>query len=135
MREAGALIVAAGRSVRMGDFKPLMEFKGETVIRRVVRSLKEAGASPIFLVTGYRGEDLRAHLTGEDIRFVENPDYAATQMFDSVKLGLEDIKFYIYFYIYFSTWHYCKVLKWYIIIYFYYAIFTYTFTFYFIVHR
>ena len=90
MREAGALIVAAGRSVRMGDFKPLMEFKGETVIRRVVRSLKEAGASPIFLVTGYRGEDLRAHLTGEDIRFVENPDYAATQMFDSVKLGLEE---------------------------------------------
>ena len=45
MKPAGALILAAGMSRRMGSFKPLMEFQGETLIGRVVRSLREAGAS------------------------------------------------------------------------------------------
>ena len=88
MKPAGALILAAGMSRRMGSFKPLMEFQGETLIGRVVRSLREAGASPIFVVVGCRAGDIRAHLAGEDVRFVENPDYASTQMFDSVKIGL-----------------------------------------------
>ncbi len=89
MKAAGAVVLAAGMSTRMGQFKPLMEFQGETVIRRVVKSLKKAGASPVFLVVGYRASDLRAHFAGEDLVFVENPSYASTQMFDSVKLGLE----------------------------------------------
>ena len=90
MKPAGALILAAGMSTRMGQFKPLMEFNGESMIRRVVRSLKEAGASPIFMVVGYRAQEIRMHLAGEGVRFVENPDYASSQMFDSVKIGLEE---------------------------------------------
>ena len=65
MKPAGALILAAGMSRRMGSFKPLMEFQGETLIGRVVRSLREAGASPIFVVVGCRAGDIRAHLAGE----------------------------------------------------------------------
>ena len=79
MKPAGALILAAGMSTRMGQFKPLMEFNGESMIRRVVRSLKEAGASPIFMVVGYRAQEIRMHLAGEGARrlhFLSSPKWA-----------------------------------------------------------
>ena len=44
---AAAVIAAAGRSSRMGEFKPLMVLDGETVIGRIVRALRDAGAEEI----------------------------------------------------------------------------------------
>jgi len=60
-----ALISAAGRSSRMGDFKPLMKLGAQTVL-----------------------EDMRAAAAGPGIHFIHNPAYAETKMFDSVCLGL-----------------------------------------------
>jgi CTP:molybdopterin cytidylyltransferase MocA len=62
----GAVIVAAGLSSRMGDYKPLMEIGGVSVARRVVRAFTRAGVSPIVVVTGYRADELEAHLSAAD---------------------------------------------------------------------
>ena len=83
-----AVVAAAGLSSRMGAFKPLLPFGGTTVIGRCIANLRVASAGEIVVVTGHRAEELEAHLADSGVTFVRNPDYASTQMFDSLRLGL-----------------------------------------------
>ena len=57
MKQVGAVIAAAGLSSRMGDFKPLLPFGKACIAHHLVEMLKQAGVSPIVMVTGYRGEE------------------------------------------------------------------------------
>ena len=86
--EIGALIVAAGMSRRMGEFKPMLSLGSISVAQRVVATLSQAGVSKIVMVTGYNATMLERHLAGNGIIFLRNEDYEHTQMFDSVKIGL-----------------------------------------------
>jgi CTP:molybdopterin cytidylyltransferase MocA len=91
MKTLGGIILAAGLSSRMGDYKPLMEIDGVSLIRRVYNEMHFAGADPIVVVTGYRHEDIEKHLSGLNVTFVHNPDYATTQQLDSLKLGIAEL--------------------------------------------
>ena len=51
-RPAG-LILAAGFSSRMKDFKPLMKIGNMTPLEILISHLKIAGVEDIFVVTGY----------------------------------------------------------------------------------
>ena len=82
-----AVISAAGRSSRMGSFKPLLPFGGCSIAACCIRALRKAGVDEVVLVTGHRGELLREALAGENLIFAENPDFATTEMFDSLKIG------------------------------------------------
>ena len=86
--EIGALIVAAGMSKRMGEFKPMLSIGSISVAQRVVATLSQAGVSKIVMVTGYNATMLERHLSGNGIIFLRNEHYETTQMFDSVKIGL-----------------------------------------------
>ena len=87
-RKIGAVVAAAGLSSRMGAFKPLLPFDGATVIERCLANLRGAGAEDIVVVTGHRAAELSETLRGSSVTLVHNPKYAATQMFDSLCLGL-----------------------------------------------
>ena len=78
------LILAAGYGSRLqskGVSKPLIELDGTPLIERVMLTNREAGIAAFDVVTGHRGEALRAHLDavgareGIDIRYIDNPDY------------------------------------------------------------
>ena len=84
----GAVITAAGISSRMGDFKPLLNIGSMSIVKRIVATLKQAGAENIVLVTGYNAEALEHHLAGSGIIFLRNEDYEHSYMFDSAKIGL-----------------------------------------------
>ena len=86
--QLGALIVAAGMSSRMGDFKPMLSIGSISIAQRIVATLRQAGADRIVMVTGYNATVLERHLSGNGLIFLRNEDYATTQMFDSVKIGL-----------------------------------------------
>ena len=86
--QIGALIVAAGMSKRMGEFKPMLSIGSISVAQRVVATLSQAGVSKIVMVTGYNATMLERHLSGNGIIFLRNERYETTQMFDSVKIGL-----------------------------------------------
>ena len=86
--QIGALIVAAGMSKRMGEFKPMLSIGSISVAQRVVATLSQAGVSKIVMVTGYNATVLERHLAGNGIIFLRNEQYETTQMFDSVKIGL-----------------------------------------------
>ena len=84
------LILAAGLSSLMGDFKPLLPLRGKTVIENAADSVLDGGAESLTVVVGYRGDELSALLKrryGERVQTVRNPDYAHTDMLHSVQLG------------------------------------------------
>ncbi|MDO4622732.1 MAG: NTP transferase domain-containing protein [Eubacteriales bacterium] len=87
-----ALIVAAGRSSRMGNFKPMLQLGSITIAERVVTNFRQAGIQKIVMVTGYQAAELERHLANRNLIFLRNEKYAETQMFDSVRIGLEYLK-------------------------------------------
>lgn len=83
-----AVITAAGLSSRMNGFKQLLPVQGEPMLRHGVRTFLRAGIREIIVVTGFRAADCREALRDLPVRFVHNPEYASTQMFESACLGL-----------------------------------------------
>ena len=87
-----ALIVAAGMSSRMGDFKPMMNIGSISIAQRVVATFQQAGVEKIVMITGYNATLLERHLAGNGIVFLRNEEFRTTQMFDSVCIGLRYLK-------------------------------------------
>lgn len=88
----GAVIVAAGMSTRMKDFKQLMKIGDLSMAERVVLNFQRAGIKDIVMVTGFQGKLVEKSLQHYGITFIRNEDYETTQMFDSAKLGLAFLK-------------------------------------------
>ncbi len=91
MKKTGAVLVAAGMSSRMEDFKPMLPFGNSTIILHIVSELKELNMDPIVVVTGYRAEELEQYLFHTGVRFLRNERYEKTQMFDSICMGIRAI--------------------------------------------
>lgn len=91
LERLGGIVLAAGVSSRMGDFKPLMKIGDKTMIERVICGMRNAGAQKIVVVTGYNHEKIENLLKNENVIFAYNKDFASTEMFDSIKIGLERI--------------------------------------------
>ncbi|GAB4349197.1 MAG: NTP transferase domain-containing protein [Oricola sp.] len=77
-RRAAAVLLAAGRSTRMGgENKLLKEIEpGIPVVRRAVERALASGLAPFYVVTGHEAGKVRDALAGLGCRFVHNPDYA-----------------------------------------------------------
>jgi CTP:molybdopterin cytidylyltransferase MocA len=90
-KKIGAVVVAAGLSSRMKEFKPLLPFRGGTVAGTVVSALRSAGVESVVVVTGREAERLKTAL-GPNVEYVHNASYASTSMFASACLGLAEAK-------------------------------------------
>ena len=88
----GAVIVAAGISIRMGRLKPMLSVGGESIIKRMIRMMREVGTEQIVVVTGYHNKVLEEHLKDELVEFVYNSEYVSTKMVHSLTLGLQALE-------------------------------------------
>jgi molybdenum cofactor cytidylyltransferase len=87
-RRVAAVVLAAGRSTRMGGpNKMLAEINGQPLVRIAVEQALGSRAHPVIVVTGHQHERVEAALDGLDVRFVHNPDFAAG-LSTSVKAGI-----------------------------------------------
>lgn len=82
-----AIVLAAGKSRRMGQFKPLMTLGGRTVLQRVLDLFASTGIDEVLIVTGYRSTDIRDAVVGSPVRCVENIHYEQG-MFSSLLTGV-----------------------------------------------
>lgn len=62
-----AVILAAGRGTRMGALtatlpKPLLPLRGRLIIEHILAGVRAAGVREAVIVTGYRGQQIEAHL-------------------------------------------------------------------------
>ena len=70
----------------MGDFKPLLPWKGTTMCGAVISTALDVGLQPV-LVTGYQSEALEAAFEGRaDLVLVHNPDWEKG-MVGSIQVG------------------------------------------------
>jgi molybdenum cofactor cytidylyltransferase len=90
-RNVAAVILAAGRSTRMGGpNKLLAELNGKPMVRIVAEQViasKAAKAARPIVVTGHQADQVEAALAGLDLGFVHNADYA-DGLASSVKTGI-----------------------------------------------
>ncbi len=84
----GAVILAAGLSSRMKDFKPLLPVDGRTAIEGLIETAKAAGLTDITVVTGHGREQLSQALLQHRVNEAFNEDYESG-MFSSIQAGLE----------------------------------------------
>jgi molybdenum cofactor cytidylyltransferase len=87
-RHVAAIILAAGRSTRMGGpNKLLAELSGKPLVRIVAEQAIASKAKDIIVVTGHQAELVEQALTGLKVKFVRNPDFAQG-LATSVKAGI-----------------------------------------------
>jgi molybdenum cofactor cytidylyltransferase len=83
-----AIVLAAGRSKRMGAQKLLLPFGGRTVICHIVDEVSGADSvNHIVVVTGADGQAVSAALGGRRLVIVPNPEFDS-EMLESVRCGL-----------------------------------------------
>jgi molybdenum cofactor cytidylyltransferase len=87
-RNVAAIVLAAGRSTRMGGpNKLLAELDGKKLVRAVTEQALASRASPVIVVTGHQHADVERALQGLDVQLVHNPDFA-DGLAGSVKTGI-----------------------------------------------
>ena len=82
-----AIVLAAGRSKRMGVQKLLLPFAGKTVIEHIVDEVAASSVRHIVVVTGADGRAVAAALNGRRLVIVPNPEFDS-EMLESVRCGL-----------------------------------------------
>jgi molybdenum cofactor cytidylyltransferase len=82
-----AIVLAAGRSQRMGTQKLLLPFAGSTVVARVVDAFLDAPVDEVAVVVRADDTRIRTSLASRRLIFVENPDQAG-DMLSSVRCAL-----------------------------------------------
>ncbi len=83
-----AIVLAAGKSTRMGDKnKLLMRLHGTPMVARAVAAIAASPARPVIVVTGNEAPAIEAALKDQPVSFAHNPRFA-DGMSTSLKTGL-----------------------------------------------
>ena len=82
------LVLAAGRSTRMGGPNKLLEeINGRPLVRIVTEQVLASRAKPVTVVTGHQRERVERALAGLPVAFAHDPDYAEG-LSTSLKTGI-----------------------------------------------
>ena len=69
------IILAAGRSLRMGKNKLLLSFHGKPILQHVLDTAQQSSLSPLILVLGSKSDLVQAQITPGRVIIVENPSF------------------------------------------------------------
>ncbi len=90
-RHVSAVVLAAGRSTRMGGpNKLLAELDGKKLVRIVTEQALASRAKDVIVVTGHQAELVEKALDGLKVKFVRNADFAHG-LASSVKAGISAV--------------------------------------------
>jgi molybdenum cofactor cytidylyltransferase len=87
MPRIAALLLAAGRSERMGRCKQLLPLAGKPLVRHCLEALIRAGLQDIIVVLGPKGREIAQVIHDLPVTMVEN-NGPASDMAGSVRIGL-----------------------------------------------
>ena len=97
MKVDNAIIMAAGTSSRFAPLsyekpKALIEVRGEVLIERQIRQLREAGIEEVIVVTGYKAEQFEYLKDKYGVVLINNPYYLTRNNNSSIYAAREYIK-------------------------------------------
>lgn len=88
IKKPAGLILAAGFSSRMKDFKPLMKIGGLSPLEILINHFRSAGVEDIFVVTGFNADVISNFLADKGVRILYNENFEQG-MFTSVQTGVK----------------------------------------------
>ena len=84
------VILAAGKSERLGSPKQLLSFNGENLLRHSVDAALATGCQSVFVILGANSELLRKELIDKSVSIIENTEWPEG-MASSIRCALENI--------------------------------------------
>lgn len=89
----GAIVLAAGRSSRMGETNKLtLPWANKPMVCHPIDAALEAGLDPVVVVTGHQAERVEALFAGRPVSIVHNPRYAEG-LATSLRAGLRALPY------------------------------------------
>ena len=85
------IILAAGKSTRMREPKPLVRFGKLTFLETILQNFKNAGIEDISIVLGHKADQIAKELNLSPNDFTINKDYQFGQ-FSSVQTGVKNLQ-------------------------------------------
>lgn len=85
-----AILLAAGESRRMGEFKQLLRLGDKSFVEHCVDNLLSSRVDEVIVVTGHRDMEVRRAVGDRRVRFAYNSDYQAG-MASSIKCGIQSV--------------------------------------------
>ena len=91
--KTGAIIIAdrAQKEKQEDVFYAMHPLEGSTLIKKAITTLRQAGISPIVVITGFQAEVLERHIAHHGTVCVANPAYEESDWFSSMKHGLPEV--------------------------------------------
>lgn len=84
------IILAAGKSSRMGTAKQLLPFQDTTLLGQVLKTARLSTLDPLIVVLGFLADEIRRHIDFEAATIVIAEEYALGQS-ASLKAGLSHV--------------------------------------------
>lgn len=72
MHNTGAILLAAGKSSRLGSIKQLLPFHNKTLLQHTIDELKMAGAYPLIVVIGGHATEVSGSIDQDGIDLIYN---------------------------------------------------------------
>lgn len=88
MKKYAIIILSAGNSSRLGKPKQLLQYKGKTLLERIVFEALKIDSANVIIVTGAQKALLEKAVAGMEIYFCHNSNWQSG-MSSSIKIGLE----------------------------------------------
>jgi len=85
-----AIVLAAGRSSRMGQHKLLLPLGGRPLVAYPVEAASASSADPVLIILGYQAAEVEAALPAGRYSVYTNPKFASG-MASSLRLGIETL--------------------------------------------
>ncbi|GAC1402868.1 MAG: hypothetical protein NVSMB56_17840 [Pyrinomonadaceae bacterium] len=87
----GIIILAAGASTRLNTPKQLLDFRGQTLLRRAVGAACESVCRPIVVVIGANADKVRREVEDLNVSIVENL-FWTEGMSSSIRVGINALE-------------------------------------------
>ncbi|VEF48285.1 4-diphosphocytidyl-2C-methyl-D-erythritol synthase [Bacillus freudenreichii] len=91
MTKTAAILLAAGRSSRMGQLKALLSWKGVPLIQYQIEQMKLAKIDEIIVVLGYHSEQLKRTISMYEVKVVENDSFDEGKS-SSIRKGVQSLR-------------------------------------------
>jgi molybdenum cofactor cytidylyltransferase len=91
VKRVAGLILAAGKSERMGSPKPLLQIRGKSFLEHIVAQAQRSNLSELRIVLGHQADKVLRTLPQLQSEVIINPDYDQGQLSSLIK-GLQAVE-------------------------------------------
>ena len=90
-KSIGIIILAAGKSSRLGQPKQLLEYEGQTLLQHSLQVALASDAHPVVVVLGADAVRIKQEVTNDAAHVVENEDWEEG-MASSIRCGIKELQ-------------------------------------------